>query len=187
MPVAALRTVFALGTDVLHADADPRVFSPWDQTTLAGLAIFGALYLSGSLRLIARGARRSRVEPAAFATGWFALVAAVVPWFDAAAIERFSAHMAQHELMMLVAAPLLMVGRPMSTLLWALPERWRLALVTPFRLSPVATTLRTLTAPVVAWSLHGAAIWIWHVPILYEAAVRSEAMHAVQHGMFVAT
>lgn len=44
-----------------------------------------------------------------------------------------------------------------------------------------------LTTPVVAWALHGLVIWLWHAPALYEAAVRSEALHAFQHATFVGT
>jgi putative membrane protein len=44
-----------------------------------------------------------------------------------------------------------------------------------------------LTSPLTAWALHGLAIWVWHVPALYELAVRNEAVHALQHAMFVGT
>ena len=44
-----------------------------------------------------------------------------------------------------------------------------------------------VSTPLVAWALHGAVLWIWHVPALYDLAVRSEAAHAVQHAMFVGT
>lgn len=46
---------------------------------------------------------------------------------------------------------------------------------------------RALTAPLVAWALHGLVVWLWHVPTLYEAAVRDEAVHALQHATFVGT
>jgi putative membrane protein len=46
---------------------------------------------------------------------------------------------------------------------------------------------RVLTAPLVAWVLNGLAIWIWHMPALYDAAVGNEAIHTLQHAMFVGT
>lgn len=171
----------------IHAIADPRVFSPWDKATIAGLIALAALYVAGSRQLTLRGARRSRVERPAFAFGWLALFAAVCPWFDAAALEHFSVHMAQHELMMLVGAPLMMAGRPLSTCLWALPERWRRRLAVPLQRGALAGAVRLLTAPVLAWALHGIVVWVWHVPALYELAVRSEPVHAVQHATFVGT
>jgi putative membrane protein len=171
----------------LHTGSEARVFSAWDQATLAGLMVFAAIYGIGSARLAAIGGRRSRLEAPAFAVGWTSLVAAVSPWFDAASLERFSAHMAQHELMMLVGAPLVMAGRPLSTCLWALPARWRRRIAMPLQHGPLSGAMRLATAPLLAWALHGIAVWMWHVPALYEWAVVSEAAHTLQHGMFVGT
>ena len=166
---------------------DPRVLSPWDQAVLVGLLLIGFAYVRGAhqLRRIRSGSRA--VERAAFAAGWVALAASISPWIDGAAITRFSAHMAQHELMMLVGAPLLIAGRPLATCLWALPVRWRRRGASVLQQGIVAGTSRVLTTPATAWALHGAAIWIWHVPALYEAAVRSESAHALQHATFVMT
>jgi putative membrane protein len=151
------------------------------------LILIAGLYLAGSVRLNARGGRRPVFEPVAFGVGWAALLAAVWPSFDAAAITRFSAHMAQHELMMLVGAPLVMAGRPLSTCLWALPATWRHRVSMPLQRRQVVGVTRALTAPVVGWALHGSAIWMWHAPALYELAIRHEGAHALQHAMFVGT
>jgi putative membrane protein len=161
--------------------------SGWDAAVLASLALGGLLYALGAARLARAGAHVRRVERVSFWAGWTAMIAAVAPPLDRAATLRFSAHMAQHELLMLIGAPLLIVGRPIVPWLWALSVRWRR------RIGPSAPARRAnaiwawLTLPVVAWALHGATIWIWHLPALYEAAVRSEALHAVQHATFVAT
>ncbi len=178
--------VHAHGQD-LHGLADPRVFSAWDKAAIVALIVFGSLYLAGSRRLKKHGAMQRAVEPAAFAVGWAALVGAVLPPLDAAAIARFSAHMVQHELMMLVGAPLVMAGRPLSTCLWALPLSWRRVVATPIQHRRIASGIRILTAPLLAWALHGSVIWIWHVPALYELAVLSEPTHALQHAMFLGT
>jgi putative membrane protein len=167
--------------------SDPRVFSPWDQAALAGLTILGALYWIGVRELRARNTGPSRIERAAFGAGWLALVASILPWFDAAALDLFSAHMAQHELMMLVGAPLIVAGRPLATCLWGLPEAWRRRIALPLQQPTVAGLTRTMTAPVTAWTLHGLAVWIWHAPGLYELAVRSEPVHTLQHAMFIST
>src|SRR5688572_16032571 len=84
-----------------HVGADPRVFSSWDQATVIGLCVLATVYAIGAMRLAARSVQKSRVEYCAFGVGWFVLLFAVLPWIDAATIERFSAHMGQHELMML--------------------------------------------------------------------------------------
>jgi putative membrane protein len=170
-----------------HLSSDPRVFSFWDQAVLAGLTVFGTFYWMGTRQLRVRGAMQSRLERIAFGAGWVALVVAILPWFDAAAIEYFSAHMAQHELMMLVGAPLIVAGRPLSTCLWGLPDQWRRHIVMPLQTGGVSRLTRALASPLIVWTLHGIVVWLWHLPPLYELAVRSEPVHALQHGMFVGT
>jgi putative membrane protein len=165
----------------------PGAFSVWDIGVLALLGTFGLLYLLGSRRMARRGAVHPLRERIAFACGWSALVASILPPLDSLAIELFSAHMAQHELMMLVGAPLVIAGRPLSTCLWGVPDRWRPAAAATLQARPAARTWRLLTAPLVAWALHGIAIWVWHLPALYDAAVESEGIHALQHAMFVGT
>jgi putative membrane protein len=182
--VTSVVTVSAHGQE-LHTD--PRVFSSWDKATLAALLAFGGVYLTGWRQLRLHGAHQRALEPAAFAAGWSALLVAVLPPLDAAAIARFSAHMVQHELMMLVGAPLVMAGRPLSTCLWALRPPWRRAVAMPLQHGGVARAVRITTAPLLAWVLHGGVIWVWHLPALYDLAVVSEPVHALQHAMFVAT
>jgi putative membrane protein len=89
--------------------------------------------------------------------------------------------------MMLVAAPLLMAGRPLPAWLRGLPASVRRRAAAMLQASAVAGAWRALTSPLVAWALHGSAIWVWHAPPLYDAAVGNEAIHAVQHAMFVGT
>ena len=170
-----------------HGWMAPGPLSLWDLAALAMLTVSGVLYVRGAYDLRRRGAVQPPRERAAFALGWVVLAVAMLPPLDALAIERFSVHMIQHELMMLVAAPLIIVGRPLSTCLWGLPGRWRLSLGRAFQAKPAGAVLRLLSAPVAAWALHGLAIWIWHVPALYDAAVRNEATHALQHATFVST
>jgi putative membrane protein len=176
----------AHGVDV-RPTSDPRVFSLWDQAVLAGLTIVGTLYWIGARELRTRRAGTSRIERAAFGIGWLALVVSILPWFDAATLDLFSAHMAQHELMMLVGAPHIVAGRPMATCLWALPETWRRRVALPLQRPGVAGMVRFMAAPITAWTLHGLVVWIWHAPGLYELAVRSEPVHTLQHAMFVST
>jgi putative membrane protein len=169
--------VAAAHNGVVHASTAPGPLSPWDLAALSVLLLIGTLYAAGSYRLAVRHAVQRRFERVAFAAGWVTMAAAVLPPLDRLAIELFSAHMVQHELMMLVGAPLLMAGRPLPVCLAALPPMARTA----------GTLWRTATAPLVAWMLHGAAIWVWHLPALYDAAAGNEAIHALQHATFVGT
>lgn len=95
-------------------------------------------------------------------------------------------HMVQHELLTMVAAPLLVLGDPLRAVIWALPHALRRRVGTllawparPRRLFAVLTFMP------VAWLLYMAVLWGWHVPIAYEAALRSSLLHDVQHLSFL--
>ena len=160
-------------------------FEPWVVALL--LASLG-LYGLGYLRLRTRG-RRGRVvrarQLAAFGLGWLTLVAAFASPLDALSAALFSAHMVQHELLMIVAAPLLVLGRPLALWLWALPPRSRHAIGAAVRMRAWRGIWRVLCRPAVAWLLHAAALWAWHMPRLFEAALASPGLHALQHASFL--
>lgn len=164
----------------------PGALSPFDLLTLVFLLTIGVLYAIGTVRQW-RHVRRRPYEAIAFAVGLLALLLSVLPPIDAWAVQRFSAHMFQHELMMLIGAPLVMAGRPMPVWLAALPQPWRARAGSLLQAPVVHGAWSTVTSPIVAWTLHGAAIWLWHLPRLHDAAVGNEAIHLVQHAMFVAT
>lgn len=182
--LVALSTVPLLAHDGAHL---PAAMSVWDALAVATLAVSGVCYAAGSRRLRRRGAAARRYEQAAFWLGWCVMLAAILPPLDQLATRRFAAHMLQHELLMLVGVPLMLVGRPLSTWLWGLPARMRRAVagLLQHRHAGRATTL--LTAPLLAWAVHGIVLWVWHVPALYEGAIVDEGVHALQHAMFCST
>ena len=146
------------------------------------------LYASGVRRLwLAAGSNHgvTRYRITAFAAGCTVLALALVPPLDPMGAQLFSAHMLQHELLMLVAAPLLVAGSPLAVWAWALPLRWRrsIAVFTHSRACTVVWT--ALTAPLAAWILHAAAIWLWHLPGLFTAALEHEGIHVLQHFSFL--
>jgi len=133
------------------------------------------------------GGLASRGHPAVFAAGLAATAVALVSPLDAVAGGLLVAHMVQHMLLILVAAPLLAAGAPGLALLLALPP-WSRRRLARLRLSaPVAAARRLADAPVVAWSLHVAAIWLWHLPAVYGAALVSAPVHALEHASFLGT
>lgn len=133
------------------------------------------------------GAGFSGWQVAAFSGGMLALAVALISPLAWLSDALFSAHMTQHELLMLVAAPLLVIGQPLLAFLWAVPAGRRAAVARPFRQRPVVSAWQWLTNPLVVFLLHGVTLWIWHVPALFEWALHSEPVHAVQHLMFVLT
>jgi cytochrome c oxidase assembly factor CtaG len=146
-----------------------------------------AVPLAASFVLYGVGARRVRVPPlelGAFLTGWVVLVVALLSPIATMSEVLFSVHMTQHELLMLVAAPLITLGRPLVPMLWALPARWRARFKGGAGLSPAWSTL---TTPGAVFVLHAAALWVWHLPSLYQAAVVDDRVHALQHVMFTGT
>jgi putative membrane protein len=161
--------------------------SAWDVIAVGVLVLGGVLYALGQLRLSQRAAAVRRAEWIAFWSGWVVMLAAVLPPLDGLATRRFSAHMLQHELLMLVGVPLMVAGRPIATWLWGIPDAARPRAARVLQGAPVGGVWRSLSTPVVAWALHGLTLWIWHVPRLYELAVHNEAVHALQHAMFVGT
>ncbi len=126
-------------------------------------------------------------EVVAFAAGWVTLALSLVSPLHQLGGVLFSAHMAQHELLMVVAAPLLVLGRPVIAFLWALPLSWRRSLGTWSTASPVSRTWSVITLPSMAWALHAVAIWLWHAPSLYQATLGSEMVHTIQHVSFLGT
>jgi putative membrane protein len=119
----------------------------------------------------------------AFIGSWFALVAALV-WLDELSEQLFSVHMAQHELLMLVAAPLIAAAAPWIAILWMLPAGARRRVMLAVRRPAVVTATGLMTAPATVWCLHAGMLWVWHLPALYEAALAHEGVHIVQHLSF---
>lgn len=158
---------------------------PW---VLALLLVSGVLYARGVWRLWSaagwgRGIGRTQVF--AFAAGWLTLVLALVSPLDTLGGRLFSAHMVQHELLMVVAAPLLVLGRPLAAWTWAFEADRRKRIGRAVQARWLASTWSALTDPVVAWCVHASVLWLWHVPLLFSAALRHEGVHILQHATFL--
>jgi putative membrane protein len=122
-----------------------------------------------------------------FAAGMTMLAVAMISPLDALGGTLFTAHMTQHVILMGLAAPLLVLGAPLTAMTWALPRGGRRAVARVANAGPGRGFLRGLTAPAVAWLLHALAIWVWHLPALYSATLGSELVHALQHASFMGT
>jgi putative membrane protein len=153
---------------------------------LAGLG----LYALGVVRLWRRAGVLHGLRPlhvAAYAAGLLSLWIALLSPLERLSGVLFSAHMGQHELLMLVAAPLVIMGRPLFAAAWALPDGARRTVMAVVERRGFRGVWHALTHPVVVLVLHGAALWIWHIPGLFEHALAHEQVHAVQHLSFFVT
>jgi putative membrane protein len=160
---------------------------PW---ALGAIGAAAWLYARGTGRVWGR-AGKGRAIPRwrfrCYAGGIAVLFLALVSPLDAWGGALFSAHMVQHELLILGAAPLLVLGAPLIAFLWAIPRGWRRRLGR-WAATPVLRGLWTaLTHPVTAWTLHAAALWVWHAPPLYQATLTRADVHALQHLSFFLT
>lgn len=160
---------------------------PWVLALLAASAIGYGLGLRRLWRAAGFGRGVPVRQAAAFALGWLTLVLAFVSPLDALGAQLFSAHMLQHELLMVASAPLLVLGRPLAVWLWALPPPQRLRVGRLTRVRWFQAGWRALSSPLGAWSAHALALWAWHMPALFDAALRSTAVHTLQHVSFLGT
>jgi len=159
------------------------------KTLLSPVLLAAAIaYVRGWRRLRAAGYPPPLWRPASYVLGLSFVAGALLSPLDELAAERFSAHMAQHLLLTMMAAPLLLLGNPLPLVLWGVPPGARAWLAAPFRRTArLRLALSAMTFWPAAGLLHVAAIWVWHVPWLYDAAAEHELLHAAEHVMFFGT
>jgi putative membrane protein len=170
------------------APHDLWTIESWELGAIVGLALAAWLYLRGLRSLwqaSAAGHGIRRWEAMAFGAGWLTLSVALVSPLHPLGSVLFSAHMAQHELLMVVAAPLFVLGRPLVPWLWGLPLAWRHSIARWGKGGWRQRVWHALTNPLIAWSLQVVALWSWHAPGLFQAALGNEVIHALQHLSFL--
>lgn len=159
-----------------------------DPVILVPLLLMPALYGLGVLNLwrsAGRGRGTSALHVLSFATGWVILAIAVASPLHELSRKYFAAHMTEHELVMLVAAPLLVLARPLPVMLWGLPRGWRRPVGHGAGIAAYLVGWEFITLPLVATILHAAAIWLWHMPPAFDAALSNELLHWLQHLSFL--
>ncbi|MCA1454201.1 cytochrome c oxidase assembly protein [Bradyrhizobium sp. BRP22] len=191
--VAVSLLVLLLATSAHAHDVEQPIaraswtFDPW---IVAPLLTFGGIYAIGALTLSRRrgwnGGRRSWRDLACL-VGWLSLAAALVSPLHWLGERLFTFHMIEHEIIMAVSAPLIVIARPVGTLLWSLPRRARLAMGRLMRQPVTRAAWNWLSSGRNATLLHGVAIWAWHAPVLFDAAVADPLLHRLQHLSFFAT
>jgi cytochrome c oxidase assembly factor CtaG len=125
---------------------------------------------------------------AGFLIGLFVVWISVVSPLAGLDHELLTAHMIQHLLLMTVAAPLIVLGSPLRTLLRGLPQRLAQGTLIPMLRSPrIMAWRKALTNPIVCWLGATATLVGWHIPALFVIALHSGVWHGVEHASFLAT
>jgi len=135
------------------------------------LVAAGAAHAVGSVVVARRRQRPLDVgPPTAFLVGLAVVAFAIVGPLDRQAESRLSAHMVQHLLLISVAAPLLALGRPVLLAASLVSDRQ-------------SVDRRPLGATAAATSAVAslAVLFVWHIPALYDAALRNENLHGIEH------
>ncbi len=156
-----------------------------DPIPLAMTLAAGALYLAGARRVWRTRGRAAFPPPRAgfFFAGLAVVLVALESPVHAYADRVLSVHMAQHLLLTMVAAPLLVLGAPSILALQASTPSARRSVLLPVLRGPAG---RVLGWPMLGWILFAAVMWGTHFSPVYEAAVRSEGIHALEHVGYLA-
>jgi putative membrane protein len=157
---------------------------------LVPVLVSGVLYGVGIRRLWRRAGEGHVVSAwgvTAFYAGLLSLLVALCSPLDALADTLFSAHMVQHVILIAVAPPLLVLGIPTIPLLWGLPHDARVRVGRAWKASRLGAVAGALVRPGPAFVLHTLALWLWHLPGPYGAALANPAIHALEHACFLLT
>lgn len=144
-----------------------------------------ALYFLGG-----RGTRRSShpwLQEASFIAGLVVIVLALDSPIDGYSEQLFWVHMGQHILLLTVAPPLILLGRPWPRMWRALPLRARTDVGRTLARARWTAPIRMLARPLPAWLLFNLTIVIWHIPVFYQATLTSQPIHNLEHTMFFFT
>jgi putative membrane protein len=157
-----------------------------DVLTIAMLVLTVGVYARGWAWLRRRMPHRFRWRQLlCFLAGVDMLLVAVAPPLEALAAESLTVHMGQHLLLMMVAPPLLWLGAPVAPLLRGLPTPAMRGVIAFLAWAPARRVGCALTHPAVGWVSFAVMTWVWHVPALYELALRSHGWHHLEHACFL--
>jgi putative membrane protein len=164
------------------------VWQSWSAPVAVDLALLLAalVYARGWFRL--RSAFPGLISLrrlAAFCSGIFIVWVAIGSPLNAFDDVSLTVHMLQHLLLMAVAPPLILRGAPALPLLHGLPRWLAQGLVGPvLRWAPVKRLGGLVTRPAIAWLVAALALIVWHIPAVFELALRWQWLHEFEHGCF---
>lgn len=152
------------------------------QPSVAYVAVAAVLYWVGGRRYSA--VRREPWRTPAFVAGLATIVLALDSPIDGYADQLFWVHMLQHVLLLTVAPPLILLGRPWPRMWRGLPRDFTTVAGRQLARGRWSAPLRALTHPVPALLLFNATVVAWHIPAAYDATLRDGVIHDLEHAMF---
>jgi putative membrane protein len=153
----------------------PQISWSFEPTAIVGVLALAILYFKGWQRARAHGERHPPGvgRLVVFALGLLAILAALVSPIDVLGDQLMLMHMVQHILLLDIAPILLILG------------------LTKVLLRPATKRLRHiehragyLAHPAVAVALYAGFMWLWHIPWMYDIALRHSGIHALEHVCF---
>jgi putative membrane protein len=158
------------------------------QTPLIVVVVVALLYLRGARGSVGGRERAERGwRTALFLAGLATIAVALLPPIDSYSDSLFSVHMLQHVLLLEIAPPLLVLGRPWTHIWRLFPLSRRRTLAHELARSGWAAPLRWLGRPSVAFLLMNGSFLLWHLPALYDAALANQGLHVLEHVVFLST
>lgn len=169
-----------------------NVWAAWyiDPIVAISMLLTSWLYLRG-VRNLWSTAGHGKVISTRQRYAWYgamlSLAIALFSPLDALGGALFSAHMVQHLILFVVTPWLLAYARPGLGMWWGLPADRRKRLGSRFGTRPSIRRLHGASRnPVIIVMAFTAVLWLWHTPALYNAALRSDFLHALEHFSFMA-
>ena len=185
MVAQSLALLAQAATPAHDAVSEGAWWSAWsiDPEFLVPVALAAFFYARGLARWRERSREHARWRVVSYYAGLAVLVLALESPVDRLAAHHLTFHMLQHELLLMVAAPLILLGAPTTPSLLGMPRRLRLGVIRPLaKKRSVRGLYRLATHPLVATSLLTVMLWAWHLaPGWYDAALRDDVVHDVQH------
>ncbi len=154
----------------------------------AGLILAALIYLRGWLRL-----RRFNLDcvqawrAGGFVLGLLLIWLAIASPLSALDHEILTAHMVQHLLLMTFAAPSILLGKPVKTLIYGMPHRLAQVMGRLFESAGVHHVLRALAHPAICWLGAASTLVAWHIPAVFTLGMRSEMWHGIEQASFLAS
>jgi putative membrane protein len=168
----------------------------WDWSfdpPLVLVIVLAILYGTGNRRTLApqRTRKERRWRSVSFYAGLVVVATALSSPLDLLSEQLFWAHMVQHVLLLVVAPPLIILGRPWIRLWRSLSLDARQSLGRGLGQGARAAALRALGrilgSPLPSFLLFSGVLLVWHVPAFFNATLRSSELHALEHTLFFAT